>query len=214
MIRCMPTLVYISINISATSRRHTSSTPPPVPTLPLPQCDESNDGSTSDRMVDSTAPARNPRNCEATQNPPAVPNYRLEDPPPGLSDNHKRLWKVARSKCLLYAGRGPVNYDVVKYLDVGNFDVRCSHCAVLFCTMEAQQIASDNGRFQMCCGKGKVTLPQLPPPPPNIQALFDGTHPLSATFKKNIIDYNMSLSLCGYMAKQLLYEHAFPYCYR
>jgi len=151
-----------------------------------------------------------------------LPRYRTEPAPPSLrsltapnSESwRERLWRVAMTNQLLYCARGPIDYTVVKYLDAGELDVECVHCTAMLFHMEAQQYMHDGGRYSFCCGKGKITLPQLKEPPDNLMALFADTHPHSRIFKQKILQYNLQLALCGYMAKQLHYEQNFPYVYR
>jgi hypothetical protein len=153
---------------------------------------------------------------------PDLPAYRTEPAPPSLQSLsassgetwRQRLWRVAMTNHLLYCARGPIDYSFVKYLDAGELNVECVHCTALLFNLEAQQLNHDGGRYQFCCGKGKVTLPPLEVPPDNLMALFENTHPHSRIFMQKILQYNLQLALCGYVAKQLHYEQNFPYVYR
>ena len=70
--------------------------------------------------------------------------------------------------------------------DIGAMDVVCEFCRARRWKDEAPGL---------CCGRGRVVLPDLDPLPPLLDDLISGHHPLSNHFLENVRLYNAALNL-------------------
>ena len=68
----------------------------------------------------------------------------------------------------------------------------------------------------MCCLKGQIHLPPLPPAPRELADLFDGTNPNSLEFKTNICQYNAAFAFTslGVKVDQSVTAGSGPYSFR
>ena len=55
----------------------------------------------------------------------------------------------------------------------------------------------------LCCCKGKVELPAVPPPPEPLKSLLENTHPKAKTFLKDIRLYNSALQMASSAINQV-----------
>jgi hypothetical protein len=78
--------------------------------------------------------------------------------------------------------------------DLGRMEHECQHCKALHWHDERVYRAGEGWSYGMCCSHGQVRLPSIPEPPPNIKALFEGSHRLSAVFRNNVRQYNAALA--------------------
>ena len=85
---------------------------------------------------------------------------------------------------------------------LGDMNNRCPYCASRY----FQEEWTFQGIFTKCCFQGKVTLPPIQPPPPNIVQLFTGDTAQSRHFLENIRHYNAAVAMASWNA--MLNEHA------
>nr|KAJ0194029.1 hypothetical protein LSAT_V11C800414390 [Lactuca sativa] len=82
------------------------------------------------------------------------------------------------------------------YLDHGDQSFVCTMCHAQLWRDEALK-GNTSGKktsFSLCCGNGKVELPQLKEPPKNYENLFRDVDPKGKTFMKNIRQFNSMFS--------------------
>ncbi|CAH1423180.1 unnamed protein product [Lactuca virosa] len=82
------------------------------------------------------------------------------------------------------------------YLDHGDQTFVCTMCHAQLWTYEALK-GNTSGKktsYSMCCGNGKVELPQLKQAPTNYQNLFRNVDPKGKNFMKNIRRFNSMFS--------------------
>ena len=86
-------------------------------------------------------------------------------------------------------------------LNAGYFDVEdlvwpCIHCgAFLWCNERIQKHRdTNNPKFRLCCGQGKIQIPLLENPPTLLMRLLNGEDPRSSKYMENIRAYNMMFS--------------------
>lgn len=97
---------------------------------------------------------------------------------------------------------------------LGRCDVECPDCNALHWIEERKSRSSQtNPRFSICCADGKVRLPDIPAPDPELLELFTGTsagepsssrkkqcrtpYAAAINFRCNIRTYNNLLSFCS-----------------
>jgi hypothetical protein len=75
-------------------------------------------------------------------------------------------------------------------------DVVCSGCGALHWKDEKLTKSSwTNPSFGMCCFSGKMDLPKLHEPPPELLQLLSGTDDIAKNFRKDIHRYNNALAM-------------------
>ena len=75
-------------------------------------------------------------------------------------------------------------------------NVVCSGCGALHWKDEKLAKSSwTNPSFGMCCFSGKVDLPKLHDPPPELLQLLSGTDNIAKHFRKHIRQYNNALAM-------------------
>ncbi len=80
--------------------------------------------------------------------------------------------------------------------DMGPMNLVCPSCHALHWKDERLAKSSlQNPKFGKCCLSGKVHLPSLDPPPPELQNLFVGQDPRAKAFRSHIRKYNDALAL-------------------
>ncbi len=80
--------------------------------------------------------------------------------------------------------------------DMGPMNLVCPSCYALHWKDERLTKSSlRNPKFGKCCLSGKVHLPPLDPPPPELQNLFVGQDPRAKAFRNHIHKYNDALAL-------------------
>ena len=85
------------------------------------------------------------------------------------------------------------NNKEYKSFYLGKMDLECPSCHALHWAAERLHGSSlINPKFGTCCKSGKVKLPMLKKPPPELQRLYDGTDNNSSHFLENICSYNAS----------------------
>ncbi|XP_057465712.1 uncharacterized protein LOC130755327 [Actinidia eriantha] len=85
---------------------------------------------------------------------------------------------------------------------LGRMDVACPNCLVLHWIDE--KLANSTlscPRFGTCCLQGKIHLPLLRNPPPQLQVLYDGNNDQSKSFRKYAREYNAANAFTSLGAK-------------
>lgn len=97
-------------------------------------------------------------------------------------------------------------------------DIKCSKCSALHWIDERLAGTSkQRPRFGMCCFNGKIDLPNLEDPPPELQFLLTDMSPPSKQFRKNICQYNNALAMTSLGVKiddSLNCEGGGPYVFK
>ena len=87
--------------------------------------------------------------------------------------------------------------------NLGNMNIPCSDCGALHWL--AERLASSSmihPKFGTCCFSGKVHLPRLHDPPPELLELLRGQDPISKDFRNNIRNYNNALAMTSLGCQQ------------
>ena len=85
-------------------------------------------------------------------------------------------------------------------------DVKCEHCGALHWLDERLSKSSKRSpKFGMCCFEGKIELPKLENPPPELLGFLTGTDDASKKFCDNIQRYNNALAMTSVGVQQ---DHA------
>ena len=80
--------------------------------------------------------------------------------------------------------------------DLGRMNVVCSGCGALHWMDEKLSNSRQNNiKFGMCCFSGKMDLPKLHEPPPELFQLLTGTDDIAKDFRKDIRRYNNALAM-------------------
>ncbi len=79
--------------------------------------------------------------------------------------------------------------------------VTCPHCKARLWPEERVKSPLANPVFEMCCCKGKVSLPKLPRCPPEQEEYWLGQAPGAKRFRRNARAYNSSLAFTSQGAK-------------
>ena len=90
----------------------------------------------------------------------------------------------------------PVHY-------LGRMDVACPNCGALHWIDEKREnspIADPD--FGMCCLRGKIKIPRLDDPPPELLNLLSGQDDISKKFRDHIRNYNNALAMTSQGGKQ------------
>ena len=74
--------------------------------------------------------------------------------------------------------------------NMGKMDVVCSECGALHW---ASEMLVNSPRFGMCCFSGKIKIPRLEDPPPELIHLLSGWEDLCKKFRDHIRNYNNAL---------------------
>ena len=97
---------------------------------------------------------------------------------------------------VLPLARRPFDADLTMVHDLGQLTIHCPDCQALHWL--AEKLAKSpvsNPRFGMCCFKGKVSLPPLHHPPPELSLLLVSQEDEGIQFRKNIRNYNNALAM-------------------
>ncbi|KAG5529311.1 hypothetical protein RHGRI_029871 [Rhododendron griersonianum] len=95
----------------------------------------------------------------------------------------------------------PIQIDVRRHY-LGKMDIECPHCKALHWMDERLARSSRSSPFfGTCCLQGKVRLHKLIPPPPPLQALYDGIDERSKSFRANSREYNVAKAFTSLGAK-------------
>jgi hypothetical protein len=100
---------------------------------------------------------------------------------------------------------------------LGPMNVECNHCHALH--FDSEKLSSStraNKKFGSCCLQGQIQLPAFREPPRTLRDMLCGISPHSASFKKNIRQYNAAFAFASLGVK---IDHAItnapgPYCFR
>ncbi|XP_058766767.1 uncharacterized protein LOC131640386 [Vicia villosa] len=97
------------------------------------------------------------------------------------------------------------DYDpFTEYYDIGSPLIECGFCKSMMWYQERMHKSthSENPKFMMCCGNGKVELPILRQPPEQLaKLLFDHDNTVSKKFQQHIRLYNMMFAFTSPGAK-------------
>jgi hypothetical protein len=71
-------------------------------------------------------------------------------------------------------------------------------------------------KFGMCCLSGKITLPPLHPPPPELMQLLTSQDPVLKDFREHICNYNNALAMTSISHKmdESINDGKGPYIFR
>ena len=75
---------------------------------------------------------------------------------------------------------------------MGKMDVACSDCGALHWTSEK---LANSPKFGMCCYSGKIKIPKLDDPPPELLHLLAGQEDICKKFRDHIRNYNNALAM-------------------
>ena len=103
---------------------------------------------------------------------------------------------------VLPLARQPFNPDwPVHYM--GKMDVVCSHCQALHWKCE-KLVKSPQARpeFGMCCFQGKIKIPKLDDPPPELHHLLSRQDDVAKKFRDHIRTYNNALAMTSLGCQQ------------
>jgi hypothetical protein len=101
--------------------------------------------------------------------------------------------------------------------DLGHMNVVCSGCGALHWMDEKLSSSRQNNiKFGMCCFSGKMDLPNLHEPPPELHQLLTGTDDVAKNFRKNIRRYNNALAMTslGCKTDDSLNQGGGPYVFK
>ena len=85
----------------------------------------------------------------------------------------------------------------------GHMNIPCSECGALHWLAERLSGSSKiNPKFGTCCFSGKVHIPRLDDPPPELLALFRGQDDISKNFRNHITNYNNALAMTSLVCQQ------------
>ncbi|KDR69847.1 hypothetical protein GALMADRAFT_214918 [Galerina marginata CBS 339.88] len=80
--------------------------------------------------------------------------------------------------------------------NLGPMNTVCSHCGALHWMAERLSSSThNNNKFGKCCLQGKIQLPPLHNPPPELDLLFKGRDDRSKLFRDHIRQYNNALAM-------------------
>ncbi len=87
--------------------------------------------------------------------------------------------------------------------DCGRMNIECPHCKGLHWLNERIAASSaSRPAFGMCCNHGKIALPSLQPPPPELSVLLTGSDVRAKNFKENICAYNRAFAFTSLGVKE------------
>ena len=79
---------------------------------------------------------------------------------------------------------------------MGRMEVQCPDCKALHWMCERlSKMSERNPKFGMCCFKGKINLPKLDNPPPELLNLLSAQDDISKKFRDHIRTYNNALAM-------------------
>ena len=79
---------------------------------------------------------------------------------------------------------------------MGKMEVVCADCGALHWMCEKLVNSSKrNPKFGTCCFSGKIQLPKVDDPPPELLNYLKGDDPISKEFRENIRQYNNALAM-------------------
>ena len=80
--------------------------------------------------------------------------------------------------------------------NLGQLNIQCPACRALH-WLDERLIKSSalEPKFGMCCHSGKISLPALEPPPPELSLLLTEDDPISKSFRDKIRNFNGALAL-------------------
>lgn len=152
----------------------------------------------------------------STQIPSMLANQVLEAPSttgsgPSTQSNHREVrsdTRNVRQRARRIRSLNPApsidssntlaNQDVSpSYEDLGDCDQRCRHCGVAFWYGERVLRDSNNttAEYHLCCGGGRIIMPQEPDPPQYIKDLLSDPH-----FMEHIRAYNQMFAMTSFGA--------------
>ncbi|KAI9432367.1 hypothetical protein H4582DRAFT_1787791, partial [Lactarius indigo] len=80
--------------------------------------------------------------------------------------------------------------------NLGDLTIQCSDCKALHWLAERLSRSSmRNPKFGMCCYTGKISLPPLQQPPPELSHLLTSQDPIGKNFHLHIRNYNSALAM-------------------
>ena len=87
-----------------------------------------------------------------------------------------------------------INRGQIDTHSLGNLTLECKYCTAMHFPAEANK---NDKNFSMCCQKGKVLLPFLQPPAPEVRELYDRNSQASREYIDNIRSFNNLLALAS-----------------
>jgi len=90
------------------------------------------------------------------------------------------------------------DYDSIAEDSIGSMNFKCTKCnSYNF----KDEMTEEDGVFSICCHKGKVNLPPIQEPPPEIKHLFTGNDTKARNFQEHIRNYNSANAFASMIAK-------------
>ncbi len=110
-------------------------------------------------------------------------------------DREQHAMKWMKDRKLLKARRkllgASVNENDIEPFSVGSMTYVCSACNALMFEKELHK----GSVYSLCCGYGKIKIPDIKPPPPILQKLLTENNDTSKEFRTKIRCYNSALAL-------------------
>ncbi|KAL3645022.1 hypothetical protein CASFOL_010202 [Castilleja foliolosa] len=120
----------------------------------------------------------------------ALSNTQSQDPESSTAARRRGRPRIHAAP-IIRQGINVTNTNI-DYWDIGDADRQCQFCRAGFwyaeCSRSEQRPA--NPRYPTCCGNGKISLPQMKTPPPQLLELTSGNGARSKHFLQNMRAYN------------------------
>ena len=85
---------------------------------------------------------------------------------------------------------------------MGKMDVECSDCGALHWRSEMLAHTTASPKFGMCCFSGKIKIPKIDNPPPELLHLLSDQDNISKKFRDHIQNYNNALAMTSIGCQQ------------
>ncbi|SGY19864.1 BQ5605_C017g08356 [Microbotryum silenes-dioicae] len=82
--------------------------------------------------------------------------------------------------------------------DLGSMTLQCPICSALHWEFEKSPTPGGATPFKLCCADGKVRLPGIEKPPPELLELLTGEGPVEKIFRDRILAFNESFAMASF----------------
>ncbi|SGY53419.1 BQ5605_C006g03757 [Microbotryum silenes-dioicae] len=82
--------------------------------------------------------------------------------------------------------------------DLGSMTLQCPICSALHWEFEKSPTPGGATPFKLCCADGKVRLPGIEKPPPELLKLLTGDGPVEKIFRDRILAFNESFAMASF----------------
>ncbi|SGY12898.1 BQ5605_C011g06648 [Microbotryum silenes-dioicae] len=82
--------------------------------------------------------------------------------------------------------------------DLGSMTLQCPICSALHWEFEKSPTPGGATPFKLCCADGKVRLPGIEKPPPELLELLTGECPVEKIFRDRILAFNKSFAMASF----------------